>query len=164
MRATPSWDELFFNLAEKYRDKSKDPSSQFAAIAVDDGNIPVAFGFNGFPKKVHDTPERYNDREVKYRFVVHAEANMVALASKSGKSIDNCRLYIDTYPCSTCCGILLQAGIKEIVLNGDSAKHKDMAFQERWKADIDVTKIMCEEAGVKIRVYHKNGGALDGTE
>jgi len=157
MRTIPGWDELFFNVVEKYRGKSKDPSSQFAAIAVNENHIPIAFGFNGFPEKVEDKPERYNDRELKYKFVVHAEGNVVALAARRGVALEGCTLYIDTYPCSTCCGLLIQARIKEIVLNGDSEKHQDMAFAERWKADIDVTKIMCEEAGVKIRVYHKDG-------
>jgi len=155
MRQAVPWDELFFNLVREYKNKSKDPSSQFAAIAVDEDNVPVAFGFNGFPKKVKDTPERYNDRALKYKFVVHAEGNLVALASKNGKSINGCRLYIDTYPCSACCGLLLQAGIKEIILNGDSEKFKDASFAERWREDIEVTKIMCEESGVGIRIYNK---------
>lgn len=157
MRVVPGWDELFFNMVREYRNKSKDPSSQFAAIAVNDNHIPVAFGFNGFPEKVKDTPERYNNRELKYKFVVHAEGNMVALAARRGVALEGCTLYIDTYPCSACCGLLIQSRIKEIVLNGDSSKHQDIAFAERWKTDIDVTKTMCEESGVKIRVYHKDG-------
>ena len=162
MRTVPGWDELFFNMVREYREKSKDPSSQFAAIAVNESHVPVAFGFNGFPEKVVDSPERYDNRELKYKFVVHAEGNLVALAARGGVALEGCTLYIDTYPCCACCGLLIQARIKEIVLNGDSAKHQDVAFQERWKADIDITKIMCEEAGVKIRVYHKD--AIDGIQ
>jgi dCMP deaminase len=150
-----TWDELFFNLVKEYRAKSKDPSSKFGCVLVDDAHNPVGFGFNGFPRRVEDSPERYADRELKYKMVVHAEAASIANAAKQGHKTDGCRLYIDTYPCSVCCGILIDAGIKEIVLNGDSEIHNSPAFQERWKETIEITKTMCSEAGVVIRIYKK---------
>lgn len=149
------WDELFFNLIQEYRRKSKDPSSQFAAIAVNDDNRPIAFGFNGFAKDVVDSEERYNDRELKYKLVVHAEANVIAFAAAEGICLKGCRLYVDAWPCSTCMGLLINSRIKEIVLNGDSKLFNDEGFNTRWAESIRITKLMCEESGVKIRIYHK---------
>jgi dCMP deaminase len=34
-------------------------------------------GFNGFPRNINDTDERYNNRATKYKFVVHAEMNAI---------------------------------------------------------------------------------------
>jgi len=150
------WDELFFSLINDYKKKSKDPSSKFAAIAVNDDNIPIAFGFNGFPRKVLDTVDRYEDRDLKYKLVVHAEANVISSAAAEGTSIKNCRLYVDAYPCSACMGLLINARIKEIVLNGDSILFNDEGFNTRWAESIKITKMMCDESGVKIRIYHKD--------
>jgi dCMP deaminase len=151
-----NWDELFFNVIKEYKTKSKDPSSQFAAIIIDDDNNPVSFGFNGFPRKVNDSPERYADRELKYKMVVHAEANAICAAASKGDSTKGCRIYIDSWPCSSCCGMIIQAKIKEVILNGDSEIHNNAIFQERWKESIDVTKMMLEEAGVNVRIYKRS--------
>jgi len=150
-----NWDQLFFNLIKEYRAKSKDPSSQFAAIIVNDDNDPISFGFNGFPRRVKDLPERYANRELKYKMVQHAEANAIVNAASNGKSTKGCSIYIDTWPCSSCCGMIINAKIKEIVINGDSDIHNNLVFQERWKESIEITKTMCEEAGIKVRIYRK---------
>lgn len=149
------WDRKFFNLIKEYKQLSKDPSSQFAAIIVSDDNIPKSFGFNGFARGVIDSPERYNNRELKYKMVVHAEANAIVNAAGEGTPTKGCKIYIDTYPCSSCCGLIINAKIKEIVINGDSSVHNDKTFQERWKESIEITKLMCEEAGVKIRIFNE---------
>jgi dCMP deaminase len=148
-----SWDELFFALIEIYKKKSKDPSSQFAAIIVDNDNIPVMFGFNGFPRGVKDKKERYYNREIKYTMVGHAEANAIFNAARKGISTNGCKIYIDTYPCNDCCIAIIQAGIKEIVINGKSKIHNDKEFQKRWKESIITTKTMCKEARIKIRIF-----------
>jgi dCMP deaminase len=149
------WDELFFNLIREYRAKSKDPSSQFAAIIVNEDNDPISFGFNGFPRGVEDSPERYSDRELKYKMVVHAEANSICAAASDGRATKGCRIYIDSWPCSSCCGMIIQAKIKEVILNGDSEIHNNAVFQERWKESIKVTKTMFREAGINVKVYKR---------
>jgi dCMP deaminase len=151
-----NWDDLFFNLIKEYRAKSKDPSSQFAAIIVNEDNDPISFGFNGFPRGVNDLEERYNNRELKYKMVVHAEANAICAAASNGKSTKGCRIYIDTWPCSSCCGMIINAKIKEVVLNGDSEIHNNAVFQERWKESIEIARTMFAEAGVNVRVYKRN--------
>jgi dCMP deaminase len=150
-----SWDDLFFNLVREYRAKSKDPSSKFGAIIVNDDNDPISFGFNGFARGVKDHPERYENRELKYKMVVHAEANAIVNAASNGKATKGCKMYIDSWPCSSCCGMIINAKIKEIVINGDSEIHNNELFQERWKDSIEITKMMCNEAGIKIRIYKR---------
>lgn len=151
-----TWDELFFNIIKEYKKKSKDPSSKFSAVIVDSNNAIVSSGFNGFPRGVVDSEERYNNREVKYRFVVHAEANAITNAARIGAKLDGCRIYVDTYPCSSCCKLIIQSGIREIVLNGDSELHNDEGFKRRWAEDIETTLTMCKESSVNIRIYKKD--------
>ena len=64
------WDMRFLELADTIRKWSKDPSRKIGAIAVRDRKI-LATGYNGFPKGIEDTHERYKNREIKYRYVVH---------------------------------------------------------------------------------------------
>lgn len=151
-----TWDDLFFNIIKEYKLKSKDPSSKFAAVIADEKNAIIASGFNGFPRGVQDFPERYNDRPTKYSLVVHAEANAITSAARIGAKLEGCRIYVDTYPCSSCCKLIIQSGINEIVLNGDSELHNDAGFRDRWQSDIETTKLMCQESGVKIRVYKRS--------
>jgi len=154
-----TWDELFFNLIKEYKLKSKDPSSQFACLIINPDKSIVASGFNGFPRGVNDDAERYANRELKYKLVSHAEANGICQAAKHGIALDGCSIYVESYPCSTCCKLIIQSGIKEIVLNGDSEIHNDTgpaSFRVRWAEEIKMTEMMCQEAQVSIRVYHKD--------
>jgi len=151
------WDELFFNIIKEYKLKSKDPSSQFAALIINDDHSIVSSGFNGFPRGVNDAPERYANRELKYKLVAHAEANAITQAAKHGIALNGCSIYVESYPCSTCCKLIIQSGIKEIVLNGESQIFNDMSetsFNVRWADEISMTKLMCQEAGVGIRIWH----------
>jgi deoxycytidylate deaminase len=54
---------------------SKDPSTQVGAVTVGSKKEVLSQGFNGFPRNINDTDERYNNRATKYKFVVHAEMN-----------------------------------------------------------------------------------------
>ncbi len=56
---------------------------------------------------------------------MHAEARLIARASKNGKSIKDLSMYVSTFPCPTCALLLSESGIKKIyykdgygVLNG----------------------------------------------
>jgi dCMP deaminase len=60
----PSWDRLFMRLVYEYASKSKDPSSKIGAVVVRDRR-PILFGYNGFPERVEDLPDRMINREMK---------------------------------------------------------------------------------------------------
>ncbi len=146
------WHEYFINLLGPISSKSKDPRTKVGAICVDKDNRILATGFNGFPKGVNDLKERYEDREVKYKFIVHAEQNILNMASKNGISLNESKIFIPWYPCSSCTKNLIQSGIKEIVIDfrdsGSKLKH-----WKKWEQDIEISKIMLNEAGVKITLY-----------
>ena len=82
------WDLRYLKLAEEVSSWSKDPSSKIGAIAVGNKGQVLAQGYNGFPRGVIDKPEYYLDRETKYKYVVHAEMNVIYNATYNGVSLD----------------------------------------------------------------------------
>ena len=76
------WDRRFLDLAAGMATWSKDMSTQVGAIIVDRDQRIVSSGYNGFPRGVVDSIERYQDRDTKYRMVVHAEINAILFATR----------------------------------------------------------------------------------
>lgn len=139
------WDIRFLKLAEHISTWSKDPSTKVGAVIVDSNCIVKGIGYNGFPRGVRDLEERYNDREKKYKLVVHAELNAIL---NSKEIPDFCSIYI--FPtimvpacCPECAKAIIQAGIYRIVQwDGETA--------ERWKESVSYSELMFREAGVDV--------------
>jgi len=56
----------------------------------------------------------------KYMYVCHAEMN--AVLNKNASSVEDCRIYVALFPCNECAKIIIQSGIKEVILNHATAK------------------------------------------
>jgi len=136
------WDLRFLEMARNAASWSKDPSTKVGAIIVDDDKRIVSVGYNGFPKGVSDD-ERLNDREEKYKMIVHAERNALLFANKDVK---NCNLYTYPFmPCSVCAGMIIQAGIKRVVTVRNN--------NARWQKDFAVSCQMFKESEVDLIQY-----------
>ena len=107
------WDERFLAVAQVVATWSKDPNAQVGAVIVDlQGQIAGA-GYNGFPKMVEDSAERYGDVALKLEMVVHAEENAVLGASMRARGAT---IYVVGKPvCARCSGTIIQAGLKRVV-------------------------------------------------
>lgn len=117
MRRGNKWDHRFLGLAVVIASWSKDPSTQVAAIAVNEKRNILATGYNGFPRRILDLPERYSSRELKYKYVLHAEQNLISNATANGISLSDSIVYIvGLPPCERCALELIQADIKEVVI------------------------------------------------
>jgi dCMP deaminase len=143
----PSWDVWFMKQVYLVAEKSKDPSTKIGAILVKDNHI-ISSGYNGFPRKVRDRKGRYLKREIKYKFVVHAEDNAVLAAARFGISTLDTVLYTQGIPCCECAKSVIQGGIKTIVV------HKQWQLREssRWDKSCEISSIMFKEAGIPIIV------------
>ena len=149
--AIPKWDLRFLDLAAQIATWSKDPSSQLGAIAVDENRTVIAQGYNGFPKGVRDFPERYADKELKYKLIVHAEQNCIYNAARRGAALENSTLYISGLPvCHECCKGVIQAGFKRVVM-----RHKPMT--EKWRESFEISKLMLNESGIEWKCYETKG-------
>jgi dCMP deaminase len=136
------WNNRFLKLAEEVSTWSLDPSTKVGCVIVRPDKTIASIGYNGFPRNVDDSAERYNDRELKYLMVKHAEENAVLF---SKESLTGYTAYVTHHPCANCTGTLVQKGITCIV----TRKPTD-AFAERFKKSFEASKIMIEEAGIKL--------------
>ena len=137
------WDNRFLDLAETIAGWSKDPSRKIGAVAVGKQRQILAQGYNGFPRGVDDSPSRYENREEKYKLVVHAEMNVIYNASYNGVCLNDSMLYVHGLPvCSECAKGVIQVGIKRVIMR------KPIELPKHWRESCTKTKEMFKEAGV----------------
>ncbi len=144
-----TWEEYFLKIAEVVAEKSKDPSTKVGAVIVGKDNQIVSLGFNGFPRGIKDLEERYHDRDIKYKLIVHAEVNAILNAARNGVGTEGCFLYLNYIPCNECAKAIIQAGIKKVCVGYDLNNRID--FNERWRTQIEFTKIMFNEAEIELK-------------
>ncbi len=138
------WEMRFMNVAREISTWSKDPSKQIGAVAVNSDRRILATGYNGFPKGIEDTPERYENRELKYGLVVHAEMNCIYNATFNGISLKDATLYVWGLPvCSDCAKGIIQVGINRIVM-----ATRDVP--DKWSESSDKADEMFSEAGIEV--------------
>lgn len=147
-----SFDEYFMRMVYLVASKSKDPSSKIGAILVKNGNV-VSSGFNGLPQKVIDFSSRYLNKEIKYQMVAHAECNSIYYAARHGISTAGASLYTNGLVCCECSKAVIQAGITRIIYHEQFA-----GMNDKWIKSVEFSKIMLDEAGVKIDIFDKKLG------
>lgn len=135
------WDERFLSLADHVSQWSKDPRTKVGAVIVDQKKRVITLAYNGFPRGVEDTPERYDDRPTKHLFVAHAERNAL---DNSPMSVEGCTLYVPLVPCSECAKSIIQRGITRVVSYVPDREGENF----NW----DITEIMFAEAGVEFNL------------
>lgn len=150
------WDRRFLDLARFISCWSKDPSTQVGAVIVDENRRIVSTGYNGLPQGVEDTYERLNNREIKYKMIVHGERNALLFA---GRPVTGCTLYtIPFMPCAACASMVIQSGIRRVV-----APYSD---NPRWIEDFKLTEQLFVEAGIELVLLMQgdhNGDQVDKT-
>lgn len=144
-RKAISWDECFMRMAHVISDRSKDPSTQAGAVVVDERNVVMGVGYNGFPRGIgnNDLPWGKSGEldETKYAYVCHAEENAIYNANNSTKG---CKIYCTLFPCNECAKTLIQNGIKEVIYESD--KYANTPIVRASKKMFQLTK-------VKVRQY-----------
>lgn len=140
------WDRRFIELCHHVSSWSKDPSTTVGAVIVDDEHNVRAIGYNGFPRGIKDDG-RLDNRETKYPMIVHAERNAIATCAKLGVRTEGCTLVCTHMPCSVCCGDIIQAGIKCVVVESSNSD-----FDSRWLETNQLAIDMFKESGVKLRI------------
>lgn len=135
------WDHRMLALAEHVAQWSKDPRTKVGAVITQPDRRVVSMGYNGFPRGVRDDDDRYADREVKLRFVCHAERNAL---DNADVSVRGCDLYVTLQPCADCTKSMIQKGIKRLVAKIDT--NREVYYREF----LDHSLKMLEEAGTEV--------------
>lgn len=137
------WDRWFLGLAEYTSSASKDPSTKVGSVIVDSKRRIVSLGYNGLPAGIEDTDERLNNRDLKYKLIVHAERNALLF---SNSKVEGCTIYTWPFmPCSSCASLIIQSGISRVVsLNSENP---------RWLEDFYLSTRLFKEASVELTLY-----------
>jgi len=140
----------FVPIAEAVSTLSKDPSTKVGAVIIDDDSNILSTGFNGFPRGVNDNEIRYKNRDVKLKYVAHAEANAIAQAARVGAKLLGSSLIVTAlYPCSNCTKLIIQAGIKKIYV----PTMNPWSTNIHWHEERVISKEMFNETGIEIVEY-----------
>lgn len=121
----PSWDEYFMKMAELAATRSTCLRRQIGAVIVKDRHV-IATGYNGAPKGLPHCMEiggclreqlgvPSGERHELCR-ALHAEQNAIIQAATLAQSIEGATIYVTNQPCSICAKMIINAGIRRIVV------------------------------------------------
>ena len=137
-----TWWPRYLSIAKQVSTWSKDPSTQVGAISVGSKGQILAQGYNGYPRGMDDSD--YDNREEKYKKIVHAEMNCIYNASWNGVSLDGSDLFVYGLPvCHECAKAIIQVGIKRVI----SPWMQNLP--KKWDDSFELTNKFFNEAGVK---------------
>jgi len=123
----PGWDEYFMQLAHLVKRRSTCLRRQVGAVLVRDRRI-LATGYNGAPSGiVHCEVTGCLRQKLKVPSGqrhelcrgLHAEQNVIIQCALYGVSTKGATLYVTVTPCIICAKMIINAGIKDIVIEGE---------------------------------------------
>ena len=139
-----NWSNRWISLAQLVSGWSKDKSRKTGCVIVDNRQVLISIGWNGFPRKINDNIEARYQRPQKYKWTEHAERNAIYNAAAKGNAVLGCTMYLTWYPCADCARAIIQSGIYLLV--GVEPDWND----EIWKEDFQIVKEMLGEANIKV--------------
>jgi len=144
----PDWDHYFMQIASVVATRSTCMRRNVGALLVLNKRI-LTTGYNGTPsglkhcREVGCVREQMNvpsgERHELCRGL-HAEQNAIIQAAIHGVAINGSILYCTHYPCAVCAKMLVNAGVRSLVLAGNYPD--DLAKELFAEAGIDVTFIV----------------------
>lgn len=148
-----TWEEGFMALAFAMAGRSKDPSTQVAAVIVKDNKL-ISIGYNGLTKGMNDDTFHWasigeqtgEEDKIKDPWVVHAERNAVYNYRGPLSDFEDSTLYCTYFPCHICAQTIVQVGIKKVVYLRMYAYSKD----------VHITKTMFDNKGIEYVPYNED--------
>ncbi len=143
----PTWDEYFMKAAFLVCERSTCLRRRVGAVLVKDRQI-LATGYNGAPKGISHCEvvgclrEKLGVPSGQRHEIcrgLHAEQNVILQAASFGVSTRESTLYITNAPCSICAKMIINAGIKEVVI--ESEYPDKMAIEFLKQAGITLRKM-----------------------
>lgn len=89
--------------------KSKDPYTQVGCLLLNSDGEIVGRGHNDKPKN-WNTEFPWNERELKNKYVIHAEVNAVANCGLINPTV----AIVTLFPCTSCAKLLISKGVTTI--------------------------------------------------
>ena len=143
----PTWDEYFLSICKLIASRSTCLRRQVGAVIVKDKQI-LASGYNGAPTGIkhcdvvgclREKLKVPSGQRHELCRALHAEQNAFLQAAKHGVSLDGASIYITTQPCSICAKMIINAGIKKVIIQGGYPD--DLALEFLKEAEIEIETI-----------------------
>ena len=158
MKARPTWDEYFLEMARVIASRSTCLRRRVGALLVRDKRI-LATGYNGAPTNLPHCAEvgclreelgiPSGERQEICRGL-HAEQNAIIQGALHGVGVRGSVLYCTTQPCAICAKMLINAGVERVVYEGDYADQLSLE--------------MLQQAGVELVRFSRQAAAPKGDE
>lgn len=161
----PSWDEYFMRTAYLVSERSSCLRRKVGAVLVKDKHI-LATGYNGAPANIkHCQSTGCLRRKLgipsgqRHEICrgLHAEQNVILQAARQGISVKNSVLYITNTPCVICAKMIINAGIKEVVISEAYPDKMSVGFLKEGKIKLRKFKEV-KDAGLRPLRKKKTGG------
>lgn len=145
----PSWDEYFLSIASLVSKRATCLRRTVGAVIVKDRHI-LATGYNGAPMNLPHCDVTGCLREKlkvpsgqRHELCrgLHAEQNSIIQAALYGISVKDATIYCTSQPCSICAKMIINAGIKEVIIKN--------GYPDKMAADF------LSDAGVDLRIFEK---------
>ena len=143
----PSWDDYFLEMAHLVSKRATCLRRKVGAVLVKEKRI-LATGYNGAPSGLshcldigclRDKLNVPSGERHELCRALHAEQNALIQASLHGISVKAGTLYATNQPCVICAKMLINAGIKEIVIA--DGYPDELAMEFLGKARIKIRKV-----------------------
>lgn len=146
----PTWDEYFMDIANLVKTRSTCCRRQVGAVVVKDKRI-LSTGYNGSPIGCNHCTDigclrqelgiPSGERHELCR-AVHAEQNAISQAARHGISVEGASIYVTHQPCSMCAKVLINAGVKRIIYQGE--------YPDKLSLEL------LREAGIELVIYQSS--------
>jgi len=140
----PGWDEYFLEVASLVSRRATCLRRRVGAVLVKDKKI-LATGYNGAPSGIRHCIDTLCLRD-KLKIPsgqrhelcrgLHAEQNVILQAALYGVSTKGSALYVTNQPCIICTKMLINAGIKEIIISEGYPDKMAMDFLKEAKIKV----------------------------
>lgn len=146
-------DKLWFDICYRYAEQSKCMSRHVGSVIVYEDRL-IGQGYNGAPegsctfectrsKCRQSSSDFKTGSELDKAMCTHSEANAIGYCARHGVQTRGSTIYCTTFPCSYCAGLIVAAGIKEVV------------YDKEYVND-DLVKLIFKNAKIKIRKFFSN--------
>jgi dCMP deaminase len=108
--------------------RSEDPFRKVGAVALDFDNRVIGTAYNGLAPGYNASPDFWNDRDDRRKYMLHAEVNLCSLFTRGNVRLVACT----TKPCTSCMQMLCAYGVKEVFYRDDYPESEADLIAQRY--------------------------------
>lgn len=140
-RNRATWDEYFMGIARQVSTRSTCDRKHVGAVIVRNKLI-LTTGYNGSISGLDHCDEVGHLMEDGHCVrTVHAEANAIVQAARSGNSLEGASIYVTASPCFSCFKLIANSGIVRVVFSEFYRDEKIFSFSQQLGIELAEVRI-----------------------